>query len=487
MKEGKGRATRMAVLLPLIIGLGMFLSGLPAQVLSGDTNITPKNACLNGVKLPLAKIGKSDHLSPDCPVIITNGVIKIGVNCEGHLNVYGDSISSGCSGTDAVGLRYVPTNGEATAPGCLCEGWGVADASTDFSGWASIATGGVVNVSGESFVSTASEATSIVTVGGIFRVTHAYKPSPATSRLYEVEVTIENISGLPIGDLRYTRGMDWDISPNTFSEYVTIQGVATTPSVLYASNNGFTIVDPLGGRSDLGFTGDFVDAGPDDHGAHFDFGFGALDPGASKTFKIFYGGAGNEADALEALGAVGAEVYSFGQPDWDGSGDPLTCGPSGGTFGATTGEPHTFIFGFKGVGGVVIVTPPPPTPTPEPTPTGTPTAITLAYFNAKASDDGRVTLTWETATEVNNAGFNLYRSGSEDGSYKKINNTLIPAKGNAVSGASYSFVDTPGKGTFYYKLEDVDETGVSAMHGPEKVKMKSGNNALHRSKKQKHK
>lgn len=59
MKEGKGRATRMAVLLPLIIGLGMFLSGLPAQVLSGDTNITPKNACLNGVKLPLAKIERA--------------------------------------------------------------------------------------------------------------------------------------------------------------------------------------------------------------------------------------------------------------------------------------------------------------------------------------------------------------------------------------------------------------------------------------------
>ena len=30
-----------------------------------------------------------------------------------------------------------------------------------------------------------------------------------------------------------------------------------------------------------------------------------------------------------------------------------------------------------------------------------------------------------------------------------------------------------GKGTFYYKLEDVDTYGVSAMHGPVKVRVRS--------------
>ena len=58
----------------------------------------------------------------------------------------------------------------------------------------------------------------------------------------------------------------------------------------------------------------FTDLGPDDHGAAFDFQFEPLAAGESFTFKTYYGAAGNEADAEAALGAVGAEVYSFGKP-----------------------------------------------------------------------------------------------------------------------------------------------------------------------------
>ncbi|MCK6467756.1 MAG: hypothetical protein L6Q53_06135 [Candidatus Brocadia sinica] len=93
-------------------------------------------------------------------------------------------------------------------------------------------------------------------------------------------------------------------------------------------------------------------------------------------------------------------------------------------------------------------------------------AIELKSFKARTGSNGKVVLTWETATEVDNAGFNLYRAESTDGSYAKINNTLIPAKGNAVSGAGYKFVDKPGDGVFYYKLEDIDYNGQSALHGP---------------------
>ena len=106
------------------------------------------------------------------------------------------------------------------------------------------------------------------------------------------------------------------------------------------------------------------------------------------------------------------------------------------------------------------------TPSPAPTPTEPPTAITLLYFQAKANGDGSVSLTWETATEVDNAGFNIYRAGSAGGQYAKVNNTLIPAKGSATSGARYRFTDDPGEGRYYYKLEDVDYNGVSTMHGP---------------------
>ncbi|MCC7239254.1 MAG: SBBP repeat-containing protein [Candidatus Brocadia sp.] len=117
-----------------------------------------------------------------------------------------------------------------------------------------------------------------------------------------------------------------------------------------------------------------------------------------------------------------------------------------------------------------------------------PNAITLVYFHASAGKDGSVTLTWETATEVDNAGFNLYRSRKKDGDYKKINDTLIPAMGNATTGAKYSYTDTPpAKGTYYYKLEDVDYNGISTMHGQEKVKVKimSGDAGTKKSKRKK--
>ncbi len=97
-----------------------------------------------------------------------------------------------------------------------------------------------------------------------------------------------------------------------------------------------------------------------------------------------------------------------------------------------------------------------------------PTAITLASFAAVQGSSG-VTVTWQTGTEIDNAGFNLYRAASPAGSYTKINPAVIPAKGEAVSGASYSYFDaaaTEANTVYYYKLEDIDTNGISTFHGP---------------------
>jgi hypothetical protein len=94
-----------------------------------------------------------------------------------------------------------------------------------------------------------------------------------------------------------------------------------------------------------------------------------------------------------------------------------------------------------------------------------PTAITLASFNIEAND-GRAMILWETGTEIDNAGFNIYRAASEDGPWVKVNPSLIAAEGDPISGASYTFVDKPGRGTFYYRLEDVDYFGLSTLHTP---------------------
>ncbi len=73
-----------------------------------------------------------------------------------------------------MGFTIRPTNAEATAPGCLCEGWGAADASTGLTGYANVSVRGVVNITPVSFVTTPTTAVSVVTIGGVLEVTHDY-------------------------------------------------------------------------------------------------------------------------------------------------------------------------------------------------------------------------------------------------------------------------------------------------------------------------
>lgn len=266
---------------------------------------------------------------------ITNGTVTLGVNDEGNLIVGG------------VGLTFVPTGGEALAPGCDCEGWGVADAGSGRFGKAGEDFGDQ-NITVESFTNTANSAVSTVKVsdgGGDFvRVIHDFKPS-SSPNLYQVDVTIRNISGANISDLRYRRAMDWDTPPTEFDELVTIVTGGAT-DLLFSSDDGFADGNPLSGPSSILFTGEATDSGPHDHGALFDFGFGALANGASKTFTIFYGAADNEANARAALGAVVADnIFSLGKPD-----------PANPAVGVD-GSPNTYIFGFKGVGAPPIAPP----------------------------------------------------------------------------------------------------------------------------------
>lgn len=198
-----------------------------------------------------------------------------------------------------------------------------------------------------SFASTASTATSVVKstdMVGALQVTHAYAPSASTPFLYQVDVTITNTTMTDFtGATLYRRTMDWDVEPTPFNEYSTIQGAVGATNVLEADNNGFCSSDPLSGSCG-GTPANFTDLGPLDHGASFTFTFDPLLAGMSRTLTIFYGVAPTERQALAALGAVGAEVYSFGQS---------SAGPGG-----TPGD-ETFIFGFKGVGGTAVAVPEP--------------------------------------------------------------------------------------------------------------------------------
>ena len=95
-----------------------------------------------------------------------------------------------------------------------------------------------------------------------------------------------------------------------------------------------------------------------------------------------------------------------------------------------------------------------------------PTAIELVSFTAEALDDA-IIISWETATEADNAGFHLLRADTVNGDYQRITYNLIPAEGNEFTGASYEFTDGDvEEGTYYYKLEDISIYGMSTFHGP---------------------
>ena len=95
------------------------------------------------------------------------------------------------------------------------------------------------------------------------------------------------------------------------------------------------------------------------------------------------------------------------------------------------------------------------------------TAIDLIAFSA-TGEENHVRVDWETAQEINNLGFNLYRSTSLSGTFVKINDHLIPGLIYSVKGKSYSYIDdavSPGT-LYYYKVEDIDASGTRTFHGP---------------------
>jgi len=95
------------------------------------------------------------------------------------------------------------------------------------------------------------------------------------------------------------------------------------------------------------------------------------------------------------------------------------------------------------------------------------TYIELLSFRAKLEQD-HARITWETAVEINNAGFQIWRSATQDGEYQKITGLLIPSQGGSTFGARYEYHDfgiVPGTAS-WYKLQDIDHHGNSTFHGP---------------------
>ncbi len=101
-----------------------------------------------------------------------------------------------------------------------------------------------------------------------------------------------------------------------------------------------------------------------------------------------------------------------------------------------------------------------------------PLAVFLTEFYVEVQDN-QVRVAWVTASEIQNQGFNLYRSTTRNfNDAVQLNPALIPsAAPGSASGHEYEWIDstaTPGQ-VYFYWLEDVDFSNVATRHGPESV------------------
>ena len=107
-------------------------------------------------------------------------------------------------------------------------------------------------------------------------------------------------------------------------------------------------------------------------------------------------------------------------------------------------------------------------------------AVTLGVFAWWEQRNATVQVEWSTASEMNTAGFNLYRSDNSQGPFVQVNENLIPASSDPLTGGQYRYEDkqvSPGK-LYYYQLEEMEMSGASTRFGPISVQASGGSGAV---------
>lgn len=313
-------------------------------------------------------VNPQGHFNTPCGSGTTANNAKTLNTCNSRFNSYvSSSVGTaykwgGGKPTSGTGSNYPAGWYDGTAPGSKWEGWGASaidSRSVATYGSASVDSGGVRNVTVKSFVVDNTSIKSTVWINDssgapMLEVTHVYGPTTGTTNpyLFQALVTITNISGGTLQDLRYRRSMDWDILDNLTGVYVDHQGVvasyasAFTPKVFDACNNGgsygsnpppnplIKCVPSIPPSSPSSINTDFVGIGPGNLGSSFTFQFGDIACNDSAIFYIYYGAAASKTLMTNALTTVGASVYSLGY-------DPLY-------------PTIAYGFGFKGVSGSAV-------------------------------------------------------------------------------------------------------------------------------------
>ena len=101
--------------------------------------------------------------------------------------------------------------------------------------------------------------------------------------------------------------------------------------------------------------------------------------------------------------------------------------------------------------------------------------IELSSFSAVQTTSNFAQIKWQTQSETNLMGYNIYRNlNNLIGNSVIINNNLI-AGSNTSSTQNYSFIDeeVENEAEYYYWLESIDLDGTSTLFGPTSVKIEN--------------
>ena len=92
---------------------------------------------------------------------------------------------------------------------------------------------------------------------------------------------------------------------------------------------------------------------------------------------------------------------------------------------------------------------------------GGPLPVQLSSFKAERTEQGAL-IQWTTASELENAGFNVLRCESKTGTFTVVTPRMLQGAGTTSDRSSYRYVDTTAKAgvAYYYRLEEVSFSGV---------------------------
>ena len=105
-----------------------------------------------------------------------------------------------------------------------------------------------------------------------------------------------------------------------------------------------------------------------------------------------------------------------------------------------------------------------------------PLPINLISFNIISKPNANL-IEWETSSEINNRGFNIYKAYSKVNKevhkldFFNINQSLIPGAGSSSEPHKYQFLDTQVQDQYYYwyYLEDISYNGTITRHEVKKI------------------